>query len=106
VIAVWIALGVAVAGIVAGLVAAVVRGFRAWRRFRTVSRMVSVRLDAITHSADEIETHLSRAAESSERLTAALDGLRRSRAVLDVQLGALREARDAVTRAVPFFGVR
>jgi hypothetical protein len=106
VIAVWIALGVAVAGIVAGLGVAVVRGFRVWREFRALGRTVGVRLDGITRSADEIETHLSRAAESSERLTFALDTLRRSRAVLDVQLAALREARDTVSRAVPFFGGR
>ena len=105
-IAVWIALGVAVAGIVAGLVIAFVRGLRVWRELKAIARTVGERLDHITRSTDEIETHLSLAAESSERLARSLDQLRRSRAVLEVQLAALREARDTVSRAVPFFGSR
>ena len=105
-LSVWIALGVAVAGIVAGAAVALVRGLRAWRELKEIGGTVGDRLDGITRSTDEIETHLSLAAESSERLAASLERLRRSRAVLDVQLSALREARDTVMRAVPFLGAR
>ena len=105
-IAVWIALGIAVAGIAAGVAVALVRGLRLWREFKALGRTVGERLDGISRSTREIETHLSRAAESSERLSGSLERLRRSRAVLDVQLSALREARDTVGRAVPFLGAR
>jgi hypothetical protein len=106
VIAFWSALGVAVAGIVGGVVVASVRGLRAWRDFKAIGRKVGVGLEGITRSAGEIETHLSLASESSERLSLALEKLRRSRSILEVQVAALREARDAVTRVVPFLGTR
>ncbi len=105
-IAVWAALGVAVAGIVGGLVVAAVRALRAWRVLKATKRTVVERLDAIASSADEIEAHLARASEGSERLAQALATLKRSRARLDVQLGALREARAAAARVLPFLGSR
>jgi hypothetical protein len=103
-LAVWPALGVAVAGVVGGIVVAFVRGRQAWRGFKSLGSAVGKGLDDIGSSAAEIETHLTRAGEGSERLSAALERLRSSRARLDVLLSALREARTAVERAVPFLG--
>jgi uncharacterized membrane-anchored protein YhcB (DUF1043 family) len=102
VLVVWPALGIAVVGIVAGLVVVALRALRAWRAFKGTKRALGERLDAIAHSTGEIETHISRAAEGSERLTEALGQLRSSRARLNVQLSALREARAAVGRVLPF----
>jgi hypothetical protein len=106
VLAVWPALAVAVAGLVGGIVLAFVRGRRAWRRFKALGSAVGTGLEDVTAKSGEIETHLTRAGEGSERLSTALERLRRSRARLDVLLGAYREARDAMERAVPFFGGR
>ncbi len=102
----WPALGVAVAGVVGGVGLAVVRGRRAWRRFKALTSAVRHGLDDVAARSGEIETHLTRAGESSERLSTALERLRRSRARLDVLLGAYREAREAMERAVPFFSGR
>jgi hypothetical protein len=103
-LAVWPALGIAVAGLVGGVVIAFVRGRRAWRGFKSLSSAVGKGIDGIAASSAEIDTHLTRAGEGSERLSAALERLRRSRTRLDVLLSALREARTALQRAVPFLG--
>jgi len=104
--AVWPALAIAVVGIVAGLIVAIVRGLRIWREFKATGGKLGDRLEEISRAAEEIDTHLSRAADGSERLAGALERLRRSRARLDVQLAAVREARDALERAVPYLGGR
>ena len=106
VLAVWPALAVAVAGVDGGVIVAFLRGRRAWRRFKALTSAVGKGLDDVATRSGEIETHLTRAGEGSERVSAALERLRRSRALLDVLLGAYREAREAMERAVPFFGGR
>src|SRR5690348_13235143 len=102
-LAVWPALGVALARIVGRIVVAFVRGRRAWRAFKSLGSAVGKGVDAIATSSAEIDTHLTRAGEGSERLSVALERLARSRVRLDVLLAAMREARTAVTRTVPFF---
>ena len=105
-LAVWPALVVALVGLLGGLALAFVRGRRAWRRFKTLGTTAGKGLDEIAVASAEIETHLTRAGEGSERLSAALERLRRSRARLDVLLSAVREARGALARTVPFLGGR
>jgi hypothetical protein len=106
VLAVWIALAVFVCLLVAGAAFAVVRALRAWRALKAVSRQIGGRLEDIARSAAEIETHLDRAAAGGERVSSATARLATSRARLAVQVGALREARATVRRAVPFLGDR
>jgi len=101
---VWPALGVAVAGVVCGVAYAVRSWRQAWRGFKSLSSAVGKGLDDIAASSAEIDTHLTLAGQSSERLSATLERLRLSRARLDVLLAALREARTALERAVPFLG--
>src|SRR5262245_60083069 len=103
---VWPALAVALLGIVAGIAIAVLRGLKTWRDVKHLGSSVGERTEAIARSTAEIEVHLTRAGESSERLTAALESLRRSRAELDVLIAALRESRTTVERTMPFLGSR
>ena len=103
---VWPALAVALAGLFGGAAVAFTRGRRTWRSFKGLGKTVGDRLDEITKASEEIETHLSRAGESSEHLSSSLERLHRSRARLGVQLAALREARTVLERAVPFLGGR
>ena len=105
-LAVWPALVVALVGLLGGLALAFVRGLRAWRQLKTLGTTVGKGLDDISAASAEIETHLTRAGEGSERLSAALERLRWSRARLEVLLAAVREARAAMERAVPFLGGR
>jgi uncharacterized membrane-anchored protein YhcB (DUF1043 family) len=102
VIAVWPALAVAVVGLVAGILVAVFSGLRCWRTLKRLRRGVGEELERISQMTREIETHLARSAEASGRLAVVRERLRRSRARLDVQLAAIREARATVTRAAPF----
>jgi hypothetical protein len=106
VLAVWPALAIAVIGLFGGATAAIVRGLRSWRRFKGFLRAVGDKLAEVSAKTEEIETHLTRAGEGSERLSAAVERLRRSRARLEVQLAAVREARAAVEREIPFLGGR
>jgi len=105
-IAVWPALAILVVGVVAGLVFAVLRGLRTWRAFKATGGRIGERVEEISRATAEIETHLERAADSSERLAGALESLRRSQARLEVQLAAVREARSTIERAVPFLAGR
>jgi len=97
----WLSLAFLLAGVVVGVVVAVIRGLRLWRDAKRVGGTVGKELDAVSRKTEQIELHLERAAAGSERLTAALDTLAHSRARLDVQRAALREARATVIRAVP-----
>jgi len=97
----WLPLGFMLVALVAGLAVAVLSGLRVWRDVKRLGGSVGEELEAVSRAAEEIEVHLGRAAAGSERLTAALEHLARSRARLDVQRAALREARASVIRAVP-----
>ena len=103
---VWPALAVALVGIVGGIAVAGLRGLRSWRDFKRFGRSLGDRAGEIETSASEIEVHLTKAGEASDRLSVALRDLRRSRAELDVLRAAIAEARTSVERAVPFLGPR
>ena len=103
---VWPALAIALGGLIGGILLAFVRGRRTWRGLKTLGGTLGERLDEVANASGEIETHLTNAGEASERLSGALEHLRRSRARLDVQLAAVREAREAVESEIPFFGGR
>ena len=96
----WLTFAAAVVAIVAGTVVAVVRGVRLWRAARQTSSRLGEALDQIEQSAAEIQGHLDAAEAGAEHLSEAAERLRRSRARLDVQLQALREARTVLRRTV------
>lgn len=94
----WLAFAASVLAVVAGTVVAVVRGVRLWRAAKAAGPRFSEELERVSTSADEIQRHLDAAEASAERLGEAGEQLRRSRARLEVQLQALREARATLRR--------
>jgi hypothetical protein len=101
----WVTFAAAIVAIVAGTVVAVVRGVRFWRAAKHAGSRFSRELEHIEASAAEIQGHLDAAEAGAEHLSEAADRLRRSRARLDVQLQALREARTVLRRVgVPLGG--
>jgi len=96
----WLTLAAAVVAIVAGAVVATVRGVRLWRAAKQASSRFGEELAHIEASAAEIQGHLDAAQTSAEHLSEAAERLRRSRARLEVQLQAVREARTILRRTV------
>lgn len=99
---VWLSLAAWAVLAWAGIVFAVVRGLRLWRGAKRTGARLTDEVDGIVRRSGEAEEHLRRASESQERLQAALGRLGASRAALDVQLAAVREARAAVAVVAPF----
>ena len=102
VVAFWIALAILLAGVVGGLVYAVVRGITLWRQVKRTGGKLSAETARIAEASAEIQEHLDRASASGTRLGEAAERLAVSRARLDVQLQALREARQALRRTFWF----
>ena len=100
--AVWFALAFYLVGLVAGLVYAVLRGLALWRQVKRTSGAFGDETARIAEATEQIQEHLDRASASSERLSAVAERLAVSRAKLDVQLQAIREARHAMRRLLWF----
>jgi hypothetical protein len=101
-VAFWIALAVFLVGLLAGLVYAVLRGIALWRTVKRTGRAFSAESARIADVSARIQEHLDRAEASSARLREAATRLAVSRARLDVQLRAIREARYTVRRLLWF----
>ncbi len=101
-IAFWIALALLVVGLVGGLVYAVLRGIALWRRAKRTGRAFSAESARIADASAEMQTHMDRASASGARLGDATARLATSRARLDVQLQAVREARHIMRRLLWF----
>jgi hypothetical protein len=100
--AVWIALAFAVVGLVAGVVYAVLRGLSMWRQIKRTGGSLGTETARISEASERIQVHLDRASASQARLADAANRLAISRARLDVQLAAVREARQAMRRMLWF----
>jgi hypothetical protein len=98
----WIALAVLLVGVVAGIAYAVVRGIAMWRQIKRTGATLNVETARIADASAQIQEHLDRASASSALLGDAAERLAVSRAKLDVQLQALREARRTVRRVLWF----
>jgi biopolymer transport protein ExbB/TolQ len=98
----WIALAVLLVGVVGGLVYAVLRGISLWRQFKRTSRSFEGEVARIETASTEIQTHLDRASASNAKLGAAAERLAVSRARLEIQLQAIREARHTMRRVLWF----
>ena len=101
-VVVWIALALLAAGVVAGIVYAVVRGLALWRLIKRTGSSFSAESDRIAETSAQMQVHLDRASASGARLAGATERLATSRARLDVQLQAVREARHTMRRLLWF----
>ena len=99
---VWLALAVFFAASLGGLAYAVLRALALWRQLKRTGGSFSAEASRISDTAAGIQVHLERASASSGRLSDASRRLATSRAVLDVHLQALREARHTVRRLLWF----
>jgi hypothetical protein len=97
-----IAATVLVIAVLAGVAFAVVRGLRLWRDVKRSSSTFGAELARITAASLEIERHMAQAEAASGRLKVASDRLATSRARLDLQVAALREARAQMRRTFWF----
>ena len=98
----WLALAVFLAGTIGGLAYAILRAIALWRQLKRTGGKFGAEAARITEAAGGIQAHLERASASSERLHETSSRLAVSRAALDVQLQALREARHTVRRLLWF----
>ena len=98
----WITLAVLLVGAVGGIAYAVLRGIAMWRLIKRTGRAFSVESQRIAEVSAQIETHMDRANASNARLGDAAARLATSRARLEVQLQAIREARYTVRRLLWF----
>ena len=100
--AVWIALAFYLVGLVVGLLYVVLCGLSLWRQVKRTGGAFSEETARIAEASEQIQVHLDRGSASSERLAAVAERLAVSRAKLDVQLQAIREARHAMRRLLWF----
>ena len=98
----WIALALLLIGVVGGLVYAVMRGIALWRHIKRTGRGFSAESARIADVSAEMQVHMDRAEASQARLGDAAARLAASRARLEVQLQAVREARHTVKRLLWF----
>jgi hypothetical protein len=98
----WIALAVLLVGVLGGIAYVVVRGLTLWRQLKRTSGAFGDEAARISDASAQIQGHLDRASASSGHLAEAFQRLAVSRARLDVQLQAVREARHTVRRVLWF----
>ena len=101
-VVVWIALALLAVGVVAGIVYAVVRGLALWREIKRTGSSFSAESERIAETSAQMQVHLDRASASGTRLAGATERLATSRARLEVQLQAVREARHTMRRLLWF----
>ena len=98
----WISLAVLLVAVVAGIGFCVVRGWPLYRDARRAGARITSEMERISAVTLEIERHTAKAAAASERLNGATGRLAASRARLEVQLAAVREAQAQVRRTFWF----
>ncbi len=101
-VAVWIALAAFFVALAAGITIAAYRAIRTWRLLKRTGGSFTAELDRIALATAEIDGHLARASASSGQLSEAQARLSASRARLEVQLAAVREARGQLARVFWF----
>ena len=93
----WISLLFLVIAVLGSIAIAATRALRAWRTFRRFSRTTSTAISGVLASAAEAEQHAVAFTEGTEKLSAALAHLERSRAKLAVIQAAVAEARSSLS---------
>ena len=98
----WIALAVLFVAVAGGIAYAAVRGLALWRDAKRTNSVLTAEMERINEVSLQIERHMGEAAAATERLQAATGRLAESRARLEVQLAAVREARAQMRRVFWF----
>ena len=98
----WIALAVLLVAVVGGIAYAAVRGFQLYRNAKRSGAVLTSEMDRISTVSLQIERQMANAEAATGRLNDATGRLATSRAQLDVQLAAVREARTQVRRVFWF----
>jgi hypothetical protein len=99
---IWIALALLFAATVGGTAYAVGRGIRLWRDVKRTGSAFTTEVGRISEISLQIEHHMAAAQAATGRLQGAMDRLATSRARLEVQVAALREARALMRRTFWF----
>jgi len=98
----WIALGILLVAVVGGIAYAATRGWQLYRTAKRSGAVITSEMDRISAVTLEIEGQMANAEAATARLNAATGRLASSRAQLDVQLAAVRQARAQVRRVFWF----
>ncbi len=92
----WGALGFLIVSLIGSAAVTAVRGLRAWRTFRSVSRRTTDALETVAATGAAVERRAGALAAGSDRLTAAVARLQRSLAELAALRAAAAEAQALV----------
>jgi hypothetical protein len=95
----WVSLLFLVVAVVGSVAFAASRALHAWRTFRRFSKTTSTAIAGVLQTAAEAERHAVAFTEGTEKLSAALARLEKSRAELAVIEAAAAEARASFTSA-------
>jgi len=98
----WVSLAILCVAVVAGIAFCVVRGFQLYRQAKRSGAKLTAEMERINGVMAEIERRGAQAAAASERLNGATRRVSVSRARLEVQLAAIREAQALVRRTFWF----
>jgi hypothetical protein len=98
----WISLAVLLVAVAGGIAYCVVRGLQLYRIAKRAGGRFTAEMERISDVTRQIERHSAKAAAAAERLDGATGRLAVSRARLDVQLAAVREAQAQLRRTFWF----
>ena len=98
----WVSLAILCVAVVAGIAFCGVRGFQLYRQAKRSGAKLTAEMDRINGVMAEIERHSAQATAASERLNGATRRVSVSRARLEVQRAAIREAQALVRRTFWF----
>jgi len=98
----WLALAILAICVIGGVAYALVRGIQCYREAKRVGGVFGVEMERVNAGTASIEVQLRKADEARLRLQEAADRLAVSRAKLNVQVAAVREARAQVRRVFWF----
>ena len=94
----WLTLAFSLIAIAVSLYFTTMRAIALFRDVKHLAAATGEGVERISRSSEQIEQHLTRAAESGTRLDASLERLRASRARLDVQRAAIADVRASLDR--------
>ena len=98
----WLALLVYLGAVLGGIAYVVLRGLALWRKVKRTGATFGEQSAHIAAAGDQIQVHTERMNASVARLGETSRRLSTSRRLLDVQLQAVREARETMRRLLWF----